>query len=86
MAVAFQKWSERLAGLTDEQLKRGIDSLPDKYPPTSRQFRKLCIESDDPLHNSGAYKPLPPALPYKKTEQEISEGKKHINELKEILK
>jgi len=51
---AMQLWAEKLAGLTGEQLKRGLDAMSGSFPPTVTEFRELCI--GDALHNTGAYK------------------------------
>lgn len=55
--LAVEEWSERLAGLTVEQIKNGIDNLPSEWMPTPLQFKDLCLGTNKDLtHASGAYK------------------------------
>lgn len=55
LKLAHQVWAEKLAGLTDEQIKRGFESLPDDFPPTPKKFRKIC-EGKEQTHHTTAYK------------------------------
>ena len=36
------EWSQTLAGLTGEQIAKGIDNLPAGWPPDAITFRGLC--------------------------------------------
>lgn len=55
--LAIEEWSERLAGLTVDQIKHGIDNLPADWPPSPLEFRDLCLNDKiDLTHASGAYK------------------------------
>lgn len=54
--LAVEEWSERLHGLTGDDIKRGLDNLTGEWPPTPHQFRELCI--GDEKHKTGAYKPF----------------------------
>ena len=40
--LAVTEWSQGLAGLSGEQIKLGIDSLSDGWPPPVIAFRALC--------------------------------------------
>jgi len=40
--VAVVEWSQGLSGLTGEQIKSGLDSLSDDWPPSLPAFRALC--------------------------------------------
>ena len=48
---AMQEWSEVLGGLSGEQIKRGLSSWGNDWPPTAHEFRKACegVESK-PYH------------------------------------
>ena len=41
--IAVNEWAIELGGLNPEQIKRGLDSLPAKWPPTAGEFKDLCI-------------------------------------------
>jgi hypothetical protein len=36
------EWSQALGGLTDEQIKTGLNNLSDEWPPSAISFRALC--------------------------------------------
>lgn len=40
--VAVNEWAVELGGLSPDQIKQGLDSLPDGWPPTAGDFRMLC--------------------------------------------
>ena len=40
--TAVTEWSQGLAGLSGEDVKRGIDNLHDEWPPSLPVFRALC--------------------------------------------
>ena len=40
--TAMVEWSQALSGLTGEQIKNGLDSLSDEWPPSAIGFRALC--------------------------------------------
>ena len=40
--LVFDAWAERLAGLSDEQIIYGLDNLPETFPPTAMEFKKIC--------------------------------------------
>ena len=40
--LAFDFWSTELAGLSDEQIIYGLDNLPETFPPTAMEFKKIC--------------------------------------------
>lgn len=40
--TAVTEWSQGLAGLTGEQIKFGLDSLVDEWPPSLPAFRAAC--------------------------------------------
>ena len=59
LELSQQVWAEKLAGLTDEQIKHGFNHLPDDFPPTPSKFKKLCQSVKEGLsHNTAAYKPF----------------------------
>ena len=57
LELAIIEWSERLAGLTGEQIKHGLDNLKDEWVPTPMSFRTLCTGNDG-THNTAAYRVL----------------------------
>lgn len=55
-------WQHGLAGVTDEQILQGLESLPKTWPPTVDEFRELClgeVSGDGWRHNTAAYRMLP---------------------------
>jgi len=63
--LAVSEWSDRLAGLTGDQVKQGLDTWREGWPPSADEFRKVCMGSQGALHNTAAYKlfvalPKPP--------------------------
>lgn len=40
--TAMVEWSQALRGLTGEQIKKGLDSLSEEWPPSAISFRALC--------------------------------------------
>jgi hypothetical protein len=55
-ALALDEWTMRLAGLTRAEIRNGIANLPSGWPPSSIEFKELCVGDDK--HNTGAYKPF----------------------------
>jgi len=41
--TAVTEWSQGLAGLSGEQIKFGLDSLTDEWPPSLPAFRAACL-------------------------------------------
>jgi len=59
LELAIIEWSERLAGLTGEQIKHGLDNLTSAWPPTPHEFKDLCKRTNQsPEHNTAAYRVL----------------------------
>jgi hypothetical protein len=80
--LAMDTWAEELAGLTGEQIKNGLNNLPEDYPPTPKQFKKLCIGMNE--HNTKAYKPFDRSKALElKADKEAA--RKHMNDIKKIL-
>ena len=79
----MQEWAKELGNLTPDQISAGLKRLPDSWPPTSKEFRKLC------LHETGnaSFREFAPALPMPKVEPEyvesqLAEMRKALNENK----
>jgi len=53
-ALALEEWSERLHGLTGDDIKHGLSSLTSEWPPSPHEFRDLCV--GDKEHNTKAYR------------------------------
>ena len=66
--LAVSEWGRRLAGLSGEEIKRGLDTWTDKWPPNVESFRAACLGRDNP-HGSAAYKPFQRALPKQKADK-----------------
>ena len=41
--TAISEWSQRLAGLTGDQIKRGLDIWSGEWPPSADEFRAACL-------------------------------------------
>ena len=44
---AVSEWVRCLSGLTPEDVRHGLDNLPDDWPPTVGEFRNLCEGRQD---------------------------------------
>lgn len=40
--LVVTEWSQALAGLSGEQIKLGLNNLPEGWPPSAIDFRALC--------------------------------------------
>ena len=40
---AVEAWGDALAGLTGEQIRAGVDTLADEWPPSAPRFRLHCL-------------------------------------------
>ena len=59
LRLSMQVWDEKLAGITDEQIKFGLDNLPEDFTPTPAKFKSLCKNNAGGLsHNTAAYLPF----------------------------
>lgn len=47
------EWAERLAGLTPEQIRHGLDAWGSEWPPSSEEFRKACLGQSETLNEHG---------------------------------
>lgn len=45
-ALAVEEWSKELAGLTGKQIKHGLKSWDQDWPPSAPEFRKACLGDD----------------------------------------
>ena len=82
LSLAVEEWSERLAGLTGEQIKQGIANLTGEWPPTSIEFRSICVGSL--LHNKAAYRPFEGALLEHKCDR--AKARAELNKSSKILR
>lgn len=60
--LAVTEWSEQLAGLTGDQIKHGLDTWTEDWPPCAPEFRKCCLDQSDGdwKHKGGAYVEVDP--------------------------
>lgn len=42
-----QTWATELAGVKPEGIKYALDHLPDEFPPTALQFKRICLMRPD---------------------------------------
>lgn len=56
------EWAQGLGGLSGEQIRRGLDSWQEPWPPSLPEFRRACVGADNP-HNTAAYRHFSRALP-----------------------
>jgi len=82
---AVKEWAIGLDGITNAQLKYGVDSWDNDWPPTLPEFRRMCIggyDDDDWRHKGKAYTGgAMIALPIKRAQKSIA-----IAEMKKIMK
>ena len=45
--LALTEWAEGLAGLTNEEIKTGLDRWDGDWPPSLPEFRKACLPQDE---------------------------------------
>jgi len=86
--IAVAEWSEQLAGLTGEQIKHGLDSWTEDWPPSAPEFKKICLGHDEQKglsHNTAAYREFKRnnRLLEKQPDPEIA--KSALDEMKEKL-
>lgn len=43
MRIAVAEWHRELKGFRPEDIRRGLESVPDDWPPTLPQFAKACL-------------------------------------------
>ena len=77
------EWSEQLAGLTGEQVKKGLNSWSSDWPPSCTEFRSACLNKGGDLHKFGAYK-LFKKLPKPAGDRDIAAS--HLANMKMWLK
>lgn len=47
------EWSERLHGLTADQIGRGLQEWTEDWPPSSEEFRKACLGRSEKANEFG---------------------------------
>ncbi len=84
LKLSVQVWAEKLAGLEDKQIARGLQSLPEDFPPTPAKFYSLCTKRGAWEFNTAAYKVFPKS---RRIEQKADKAKarNEINNIKRIL-
>jgi len=57
MRLALDEWGRGLAGLTAEDMRRGLDSWNGDWPPSLPEFRKACQKQKEEhwQHRGAAY-------------------------------
>jgi len=61
--MAVKEWAEGLAGLTGAQIKKGLDTWKEPWPPSLPEFMEACLDeqSKHPMYIESR-KALPPPL------------------------
>jgi hypothetical protein len=77
-ALNMIEWASGIAGLTDEQLARGVNEtrIQCAWPPSISEFRAMCVEHNDWEHKGDAYKPFQKALPAPLCKKEIAQAER----------
>lgn len=60
MELLVRSWAEDLAGIPDDAMRAAIQKCPTEFPdwpPTSGQFKQLCMVGRDPLMQPGRQLP-----------------------------
>ena len=52
-AGTAQEWAEYLAGLTGEQIKHGLESWQEDWPPSAIEFRRVCLSEKPKINEFG---------------------------------
>jgi len=79
------EWREGLAGVTAEELKRGLEAWQESWPPSLPEFRAACLgKSETWEHTGDAYRRFPPALPKPKADREQVEAE--LAKMRECLR
>ena len=47
------EWSRRLGGLTPQQIQHGLDAWRESWPPSSEEFRDVCLDQNQPKNEFG---------------------------------
>ena len=74
--LAVIEWSEGLAGLTGEQIKKGLTTWASEWPPSLPEFRAACEGSEDWQHKGAAYVESRKALPAPLCKKEIAQAER----------
>ena len=77
--LAMNEWAEVLAGVTDEQIRHGMGRLPEEWPPTAMEFKKLCRQ----VKGNPSFKDFPKIEVKPSTPEEAGN---QIAKLKDLLK
>jgi len=68
------EWRAGLAGVTGEQIRHGLETWQEPWPPSLPEFRHACLgqsTGSDWEHSGEAYKRFPKALPKPKADIEV---------------
>jgi hypothetical protein len=81
----MDEWAIGLGGMSGEQIRTGLDTWDEPWPPSLSEFRAACRgHTDGWEHRSQAYKPFTPALPAPRLAPDVVEQR--IAQLREALK
>lgn len=62
----MREWSVGLAGLEPDEIKRGLETWQDPWPPSVIEFKQACRQ-----YATAAHRPFPKALPKPKASREV---------------
>lgn len=81
-----ETWAAGLGHLTVDQIATGLREVArrgDEWPPNLIQFRGMCRPSRE---NEAMYRFTPLRLEHKRTDAQVSEGRKKLEEIRKLLK
>lgn len=69
-------WQEQLAGLSGDDVSKGLSLLPKTWPPSVDEFKQLCLGTGtDDVHHTAAYIPFRKQGYVKALPQKADKGK-----------
>ena len=53
LKTAINEWSEVLGGLTGDQIKHGLESWQEDWPPSAIEFKRICLSEKPKVNEFG---------------------------------
>lgn len=50
---AIEEWGEVLGGLTGDQIKHGLESWQEDWPPSATEFKRVCLNEKPKVNEFG---------------------------------
>lgn len=81
--VSVDEWGRKLAGLTGDQIRHGLDSWSGEWPPTADEFRDCCLGKKSGMNEYGLnYTPEYYRQPERRREKLLSNGDRDVRRAK----